>query len=140
MTIFDFRKHKSCLYLPWLAIHSISFTAIRLAQTLQIQGRVDCLILLISAKITSDNTSRPVFADIYSLIFCSKTAPRFIHLIHFNNYFQPEGSEDIYSQNKSYRESTSCRYCQDFSCHPRRQTRHYVYFYWNSTRSTFVFA
>ena len=99
MTIFDFRKHKSCLYLPWLAIHSISFTAIRLAQTLQIQGRVDCLILLISAKITSDNTSRPVFADIYSLIFCSKTAPRFIHLIHFNNYFQPEGSEDIHKIN-----------------------------------------
>ena len=61
-------------------------------------GRVDCLILLISAKITSDNTSRAVFADIYSLIFCSKTALRFIHLIHFNNYFQPEE----YSQDQPY--------------------------------------
>ena len=38
MTIFDFRKHKSCLYLQRLAIHSVCFTAIP-AQTLQIRGR-----------------------------------------------------------------------------------------------------
>ena len=126
MTIFDFRKHKSCLYLPWLAIHSISFTAIRLAQTLQIQGRVDCLILLISAKITSDNTSRPVFADIYSLIFCSKTAPRFIHLIHFNNYFQPEGSEDIYLSIHKINHIANLFHVVIVKIFLRSETRHYV--------------
>ena len=86
MTIFDFRKHKSCLYLPRLAIHSICFTAIQ-AQTLQIREREDCLILLISAVITSDNTRLAVFAYIYSLIFCSKTALCLIHLINSTIFF-----------------------------------------------------
>ena len=114
MTIFDFRKHKSCLYLlgslftasalqPWDWLKPCKYEE---------GGLFDSLILLISAKITSDNTSRAVFADIYSLIFCSKTALRFIHLIHFNNYFQPEGSQNIHKIH--HIKSIISRYCQLF--------------------------